>query len=143
MIVQAIVLGASQRARIVAIAERAYPEECCGLLVGLDDPDGRIVVTRLVESRNLRTERARDRFEIDPQVRITVEIELRGRAERVVGHYHSHPDHPARPSATDLESAYEPNLVWVIVGVADGLAGELNAFRLDEAAGAFEPLPMV
>ena len=143
MTAQAIVLGASQRAQIVAIAERAYPEECCGLLVGRDAADGRIVVTRIVESRNVRTDRARDRFEIDPQVRITIEREWRASAERVVGHYHSHPDHPARPSATDLELAFEPSLVWLIVGVADGRVGELNAFRLDEARGAFEPFAIL
>jgi proteasome lid subunit RPN8/RPN11 len=137
-----IVLSASQRAQIVSIAERAYPEECCGLLIGRDDPTGRIIVARIVESRNVRTDRARDRFEIDPQVRITVERELRGSAERVVGHYHSHPDHPAHPSSTDLEMAFEPSLVWLIVGVADGRAGDINAFRLDEALGEFAPLPI-
>ncbi len=143
MTAPAIVLSAPLRARIVAIAERAYPDECCGLLVGRDDPDGRIIVSRLVESRNMRTDRAHDRFEIDPQVRIAIEIELRGQAERVVGHYHSHPDHPAQPSATDLELAFEPSLVWVIVGVADGRAGDVNAFRLDEQQGQFAPLPIV
>lgn len=143
MIAQAIVLGAPQRAHIVAIAERTYPEECCGLLVGRDEAHGRIVVTRIVESRNVRTDRARDRFEIDPQVRINIEIELRGGTERVVGHYHSHPDHPARPSATDLELAFEPNLVWLIVGVTDGRARELNAFQLDEQQGQFAALGIV
>jgi proteasome lid subunit RPN8/RPN11 len=138
-----IVLSASQRAQIAAIAERAYPDECCGLLVGHDGPDGRIVVARIVESRNVRTDRARDRFEIDPQVRIAIERELRGAAERVVGHYHSHPDHPARPSATDLEMAFEPNLIWIIVGVIDGQVGEINAFRLDEARGEFAAIPIV
>jgi proteasome lid subunit RPN8/RPN11 len=143
MIVQAIVLAASQRAQIVAIAERTYPEECCGLLVGHDAADGRIVVARIVESRNIRSDRARDRFEIDPQVRITVERELRTSAERVVGHYHSHPDHPARPSPTDLDMAFEPSLVWLIVGVADGRVGEINAFRVNEVLDEFEPVAIV
>lgn len=138
-----IVLSASQRAQICASAERAYPDECCGLLVGSDGPDGRIVVSRIVESRNIRTDRARDRFEIDPQVRIDVERALRASAERVVGHYHSHPDHPAQPSRTDLELAFEPNLIWLIVGVAEARAIEINAFRLDQARGEFSALPIV
>ena len=112
-----IVLSASQRARIETIAEQTYPEECCGLLVGVERADGAIVVTRIVESRNLRADRVRDRFEIDPQIRIDVERELRSQRERIVGHYHSHPDHPAFPSATDLEMAFEPSLVWLIIGV--------------------------
>jgi integrative and conjugative element protein (TIGR02256 family) len=137
VIAHTIVLSASQRAQIVSIAERAYPAECCGLLVGRDDADGIIVVTRIVESRNVRTDRARDRFEIDPQVRISVERELRGGTDRVVGHYHSHPDHPAQPSATDLEMAFEPDLVWVIVGIAKGHLDAFNAFRLDRDNGTF------
>lgn len=138
-----ILLSASQRARIFAIAEQAYPDECCGLLIGRDEADDRILVTRLVESRNIRAERARDRFEIDPQVRIATERELRGSAERVVGHYHSHPDHPARPSATDLEMVFEPNLIWIVVGVEKGQGLELNAFRLDESSRQFVSIPCV
>lgn len=137
-----IELSAAQLARIRLIAEQSYPDEACGLLVGRDLPDGGVTVTRLVESPNIRKDRARDRFEVDPQIRISVERALRDGPDRLVGHFHSHPDHPARPSATDLEMAFEPNLIWLIVAVAAGRAGEVNGFRLNEAGARFEPLPI-
>jgi len=130
-------MSASQRAQIVSVAERAYPQECCGLLIGRDEADSTIVVTRIVESRNIRTDRARDRFEIDPQVRISIEREVRDGTDRVIGHFHSHPDHPAQPSATDLEMAFEPDLIWVIVGIAGGELDAFNAFRLDRESRTF------
>lgn len=138
-----IVLSASQRAQILTAAERAYPDECCGLLVGREGEDGRLLVSRVVESENVHPDRTRDRFEVDPRIRIALERELRDAPERIVGHYHSHPDHPAQPSATDLELAFEPSLVWLIVGVADGRADRINAFCIDEARGAFVAIEMV
>ena len=125
-----IVLGASQRARIETIAERTYPEECCGLLIGVDTADG-VVVTRIVESRNLRADRAQDRFEIDPQIRIDVERELRSQRERIVGHYHSHPDHPALWSSTDLAEAHWVGCSYVITSVDLGKAAVTNSFVLE------------
>ena len=137
-----IALSSAQLDHIRTLAERAYPEECCGLLIGHDRPGGCVAVIRIVESANVRRDRARDRFEIDPQIRIAVERELRDGPERVVGHYHSHPDHPALPSATDLEMAFEPSLIWLIVGVTAGRAGEINAYRLDTTAVQFEALKL-
>jgi proteasome lid subunit RPN8/RPN11 len=134
-----IVLSENQLARIKTISEQTYPEEACGLLVGRDLAEG-VVVTRVVESPNVRKDRMRDRFEIDPQIRIAVERSLRDGPERLVGHFHSHPDHPARPSSTDLEMAFEPNLIWLIVAVAEGRAVDINAYRLDEVKGVFDPI---
>ena len=82
----------------------------------------------------------RDRFEVDPQARFDLERQLRGGAEQVIGHYHSHPDHPAKPSATDLAKAYEPSLIWIIAGAQGGDATSLGAFRLD--GGDFETLAL-
>ncbi len=138
-----IELSAAQLILIRAAGERAYPEECCGLLVGRDMADGRISVTRIVESDNVRRDRAHDRFEIDPQVRIAVEREVRGSPERIVGHYHSHPDHPARPSQTDLEMVFEPNLIWLIVGVETGAAREVGAFRVNANGDGFDDIAIV
>ena len=124
-------------AHIKSMAERAYPEECCGLLVGRRQGAGVVVVTRIVDSPNVHPERTRDRFEIDPKIRFDLERDLRGSAERIIGHFHSHPDHPAEPSETDRAMAFEPELVWVIVAVADARAEEIRAFKVDEARGAF------
>lgn len=140
-----IVLTPAQMASIADAAEAAFPAEGCGLLVGT----GRrvITVTRLVAAENLLAGDGPDRFELDPRVRIQMERGLRGTPERIVGHWHSHPDGTALPSVTDLDMAWEPDLVWLIVGVATGGAGrgqvvQTLAHRLDRNAGRSRPLPL-
>ena len=141
-------LTARQRDLILNEAARAYPSECCGLLVGqVVDQGGEAedwTVTRVVPAANVASDdpghSTRDCFEVDPQARFDLERELRGERDAVIGHYHSHPDHPATPSATDLAKAYEPSLIWIIAGVEAGGATEINAFRLSN--GGFEPLAM-
>ncbi len=121
-------LGAADLDLIRAAAAGAYPNECCGLLVGRRE-EGKITVSRIVPAANVAAERQRDRFEIDPKVRIDTERSLRGTADIVVGHYHSHPDHPPAPSATDASMVYEPDLIWVIVSVQRGTASAVRAWR--------------
>ena len=105
-------------------AESAYPAECCGLLVGTAENARAWHVRRVVPSRNLAPAGVRDRFEIDPALQFDLQRRLRGTAETVVGIYHSHPDGDSAPSATDLESAWQPGLVWLIAAVR---AGRLSA----------------
>lgn len=126
-----IELSAADLELIRAAAARAYPNECCGLLVGRREAD-RVTVSRIVPADNVARERQRDRFEIDPKVRIDTERAVRGTGEAVVGHYHSHPDHPAAPSATDANMVYEPDLIWVIVSVDRGTAKAVRAWRFDD-----------
>lgn len=133
---------------IVDAAETAYPNECCGLLVGRDNGAGTVVVTRVVESRNLAEGTGRDRFEVDPQVRFNVmkELDVEPNAtdlrHRIIGHYHSHPDHPAQPSETDLQMAYEPDLVWMITSVVAGQATLTTAHCVDADRAQFRQIPL-
>ncbi len=133
---------------ITDVAEAAYPQESCGLLVGRDDGAGTLVVTRVVESPNLAEPGIKDRFEVDPQVRFNVMRELDNNAKqglaqhRIIGHYHSHPDHPAQPSKTDLDMAYEPDLVWLITSVVDGQAVHSTAHVVDAQARQFREIPL-
>ncbi|MFO1129167.1 MAG: M67 family metallopeptidase [Rhodospirillales bacterium] len=138
-----ILLPEALRRQLQREAEAAYPEECCGLLVGQRRMDA-IVITRAVASNNIAVGRRHDRFEVDPQVRFRLSRELAGTAQAIVGHYHSHPDHPPEPSATDRALAFEPDLVWVIVGVGRGpgaerpRAGPVRGFRIDASGGVAE-----
>jgi len=133
---------------ITDAAEAAYPNECCGLLVGRDNGAGAVVVTRVVESRNLAIDAIKDQFEVDPQVRFNLMRELDQQrhtglsSHRIIGHYHSHPDHPAQPSMTDLENAYEPDLVWLITSVVDGQAVHTTAHAVDSQARQFREIPL-
>lgn len=133
-----LVLSAEQMASIAGAAEAAWPSEGCGLLIG----KGRrvVTVTRVMPAENLLGAEGRDRFELDPAVRFAAERAVRGTEWRVVGHWHSHPDGSASPSATDLAQAWEPELIWLIVGTAADGAGrpqavQMRAHRLDRDAG--------
>jgi proteasome lid subunit RPN8/RPN11 len=81
-----------------------------------------------------------DRFEIDPRLRLRLQKELRPGPEAVIGVFHSHPDGPAQPSDTDLENAWEPELIWLITAVVAGQATQTTAHRLVDQASRFEQL---
>jgi proteasome lid subunit RPN8/RPN11 len=138
-------------------AQAAYPKECCGLLIGRDaatkarnvSPDGDLVVTRVLPSINRDPAGGARAFEVDTELILTWHKRLRGTPERILGHYHSHPDQPARPSATDLDRAWEPGMVWLILSVGRGKRTEIAAFRYEEEGRAaslrrgFAPLELV
>ena len=128
--------------RIREAAEAAFPEECCGLLIGHDlDGSGRRI-EQVLASPNVAADNRHQRFEIDPQLHFDTLRALRGGPARILGHYHSHPDHPALPSASDLAQAWEPDLVWLITAVADGLATETRAHVIDSATGKFSEVAL-
>ena len=81
---------------------KAYPNEACGLLVGRTEGDG-CHVDRIEVSDNVADD-PRHRFEVDPALRFRLMRDLRGTGQAVVGHFHSHPDGAAEPSATALAS---------------------------------------
>ena len=115
-----IILGRDHLRQIADAAEAAYPRECCGLLSGRPRPNGDIEVVRVHPSANLG--KSAERFEIDPRLWVDLARALGKGPTRVVGLYHSHPDRPAQPSASELESAWGEELVWVIVSVTGGAA---------------------
>lgn len=138
-----IFLARADLKAITDAAEAVYPHECCGLLVGRREGADAIVVTRVCPSPNVTQDDARDSFEVSPQLRFDVMRALNeGGPERIVGHYHSHPDHPAQPSARDLERAWEPDLVWLITAVAGGQAIHTTAHVLDAEGRQFREVPL-
>lgn len=123
--------------QIRAHGAEAYPHECCGALLGIDGAGGR-VVKKLFPLEN--------RHEDSPGNRFLLTAEDVRRAERVaaesalelVGWYHSHPDHPARPSEYDREHAW-PWYSYVIVRVDAGMPQELTSWRLADDRSGFLP----
>jgi proteasome lid subunit RPN8/RPN11 len=138
-----ITFDPAQLDAVVAHAEDAYPAECCGLLVGTAGARA-WRVRRVVPSRNLAPAHRRDRFEVDPALHLKLQRELRGTGAGIVGIYHSHPDGQPAPSATDLESAWEPDLVWLIAAVCAGRAAATAAHVFVESDGCarFEEIRM-
>jgi proteasome lid subunit RPN8/RPN11 len=109
--------------------EETYPHECCGVLLGEMNGDARRV-TSIARCGNTRTDSPQNRYNIDPRELVRIQREGRGRGEDIVGFYHSHPDHPAHWSPTDLAEAHWFGCSYVITSVAQGKAAITNAFEL-------------
>lgn len=128
--------------QVLAAAQSAYPEECCGFLIG-PVPDGFEKPGRLVrveEARPLANgweAPARDRrYQIDPKAYAATERELSGTGRGIVGFYHSHPDVPAWPSPFDLERAWPCYSYW-IVSVRQGKAEGSRSWMRSEDGHSF------
>jgi proteasome lid subunit RPN8/RPN11 len=138
------------RAQVEAMLEHAragYPYEVCGVMVGRG-PDGARRVEEVVAVANRETEAPRVRYQIAPEDQIRVQREARERGWEIVGYYHSHPDHPARPSETDRRIAAEglsDGVIYVVVGVERGEKTTPTAWVFRDAAQAFveEPFEVV
>ncbi len=129
-----------------------YPNECCGILLGQVDGDHK-QVSEVVPLKNLRhdparaqallplatpgVESERNRFLIDPKDQLRVEKDARTRGLDVVGYYHSHPDHPARPSNYDRDHAW-PGYSYVIITVERGEPKDLNSWVLRDDRSQFD-----
>jgi proteasome lid subunit RPN8/RPN11 len=119
--------------------EETYPHECCGVLLGQMDGDVR-TVTSTARCGNTRTDSPQNRYQIDPKELIRIQRQGRERGEDVIGFYHSHPDHAAHWSPTDLAEAHWIGCSYVITRVVEGKADVTNSFELtgtDEASKAF------
>jgi thiosulfate/3-mercaptopyruvate sulfurtransferase len=138
-----LVLNQDQIAQIEAEGIAAYPNECCGAMLGKDSADGTRIVRRL---EKLTNSFARDeqyhRFSLDPRELMQLEKRSAKMELAVVGFYHSHPDHPARPSETDRQNAW-PFYSYVIVSIARAKAADMASWRLVESTQQFEPEKIV
>jgi len=110
--------------------EETYPHECCGVLLGSFEDDGTRTVTSTARAGNTRTDSAHNRYNIDPRELVRIQREARDRGEDILGFYHSHPDHPAHWSSTDLAEAHWFGCSYVITSVEKGKAVLTNSFEL-------------
>jgi proteasome lid subunit RPN8/RPN11 len=148
----ALKLSGEHLEAIRAHGARDYPNECCGILLGMAEDSSKQVI-EVVPLANLRhdpkraqellpldepgRESERNRFLIDPLEQLRVEKDARARGLDVVGYYHSHPDHPARPSTYDRDHAW-PWYSYVIVAVERGAPNALTSWVLAEDRSHFE-----
>src|SRR5438477_9451409 len=112
--------------------EETYPDECCGALVG----HGRRV-TATVPLPNMTEEGPRRRFLVRPSDYRMAEGRATELGGELLGFYHSHPDHPARPSQYDLDHAW-PTFAYVIVSVASGKSELMTVWFLKDDRSIFE-----
>lgn len=119
-------------------AAASYPEECCGFLIGrFDAATGVTAVERILPVSNERQESRHNRYLISPETVLAANKEARTQGLDIVGYYHSHPDHPARPSEFDRDHAW-PGLSYVIVSVEGGRVADTRSWRLSDDRERFE-----
>ena len=121
---------------IKQIAQKTYPHECCGVMVGSVE-NGVKTVTQLIPAENQRTDSPANRYLITPDLLNELEKKLKGTDRAIVGFFHSHPDVPARPSTYDQDHAW-PWYSYVIVSVNRGQAGEIHNWKLRDDRSAFD-----
>ena len=122
--------------RIRAHGAETYPHECCGALLGKDsDPRETLGLFPLI---NRRDDSPRNRFSVATEDVVEAEKVARQQGLDVVGWYHSHPDHPARPSQYDRDHAW-PWYSYIIVSVVEGKPKDMTSWRLDDDREKFSP----
>jgi len=122
--------------RIRAHGKRAYAEECCGVLLGKVSGSDK-AVEDILEIENERQDERQRRFLITPEAYVNADKEARRRGLEILGFYHSHPDHPARPSQYDLEHAWAW-FSYLITRVEKGEPKETTSWVLRENRSTFD-----
>lgn len=129
-------LGSGVLEAIQQHGRETYPHECCGALIGRD---GEVAST--VALPNITDEGPRRRFRVSDADYMKVERAASAANADLLGFYHSHPDHPARPSQYDLDHAL-PFFSYVIISVASGTPGDVRSWKLRDDRSAFDEEPL-
>jgi len=128
--------------KIRAHGAETYPHECCGALLGRDsevsDLDAVREVLGLFPLVNRRDDSPRNRFSVTGQDVLEADKAAQAKGLEVIGWYHSHPDHPARPSDYDRDHAW-PWYSYVIVSVHNGAPQDMTSWRLNDDRQGFSP----
>ena len=128
--------------RIRAHGAETYPHECCGALLGRDseasDRDAARAVLALLPLVNRHGESPRNRFIVTAEDVLEADRAAQKQGLEVIGWYHSHPDHPARPSQFDQDHAW-PLYSYIIVSVHNGAPADMTSWRLNDDREAFSP----
>jgi len=117
-------------------ALKTYPNECCGLLLGTSRS-----IEEIRAAENAANESRHRRYIIHPRDLLEADNYARGLGMELIGVYHSHPDHPARPSAFDRETAI-PQYHYLIINVTQGRSGDVTCWRTENWGSEFEPVTL-
>jgi len=132
-----IALNQQRLTEIREHGEQDYPFECCGLLIGSFEKDGRKSVLETYPISNAREEEAkRNRFLIQPDELLRGERYAVKKKLDVIGFYHSHPDERAVPSKYDLDHAW-PTYSYIVVAVEKGEAVDLRSWEMEPDRSRF------
>ena len=129
---KALTLESGVADAIRAHGVETYPNECCGALYGRDG-----VVASVWALPNTTEEGPRRRFLVRPQDYRDAEKRATELGAELLGFYHSHPDHPAKPSQYDLDHAW-PFFSYIIVSVQAAVPGDMTSWRLRDDRSTFD-----
>ncbi len=118
---------------IIAHARAGKPEEVCGLLRGRDG-----VVTGILPARNAAPNPITD-YEVEASA-LLVQFEWEEAGDELIAIYHSHPEDPAYPSASDAIQSYYPDSIYLICSLLDDDQPDLRGYFLRDAQGDVDPL---
>ncbi|HEX2395630.1 MAG TPA: M67 family metallopeptidase [Bacteroidales bacterium] len=107
---------------IISHARQDLPNEACGYLAGKNG-----FITKCYPMTNV--DASAEHFAFDPAQQFYMVKSARQEGLEILGNYHSHPETPARPSHEDIRLAYDPDIIYLIISLADDQP-ELNAFRI-------------
>lgn len=124
-----LTLSSEHFEQIVRHCEGAYPSEGCGILLGRNEENQRVVVDLLLTGNAREAAAQHHRYLIPPEKLLEGELRAEQHGLEVMGYFHSHPDHPARPSETDLKDAW-PNYSYLILSVQGGQVTDRRSWRL-------------
>ena len=120
-----------------AHAEKAFPEECCGAMLGIEQEDGTREITKIISVDNTKGENRERRFLIAPKALLNAEKVAKEHSLDVLGIYHSHPNHPSQASEFDRVHAM-PFWSYLIISCMDGKTATIQSWRLKEDRSAFD-----
>ena len=129
----AITLSSAVDAAIRAHGRETFPHECCGAMLGKDG-----AVSEAYALANTTEEGPRRRFLVRPDDYRVAEKRAREAGLELLGFYHSHPDHPAKPSQYDLDHAW-PFFSYIIVSVKSGVPEDMTSWLLRDDRSGFDP----
>jgi proteasome lid subunit RPN8/RPN11 len=129
---RALTITAAVARAIRRHGEETFPHECCGALVGSNE-----TVTQVVALPNTTEEGPRRRFLVRPSDYRLAEQRASELGGELLGFYHSHPDHPARPSQYDLDHAW-PTFAYIIVSVMAGRSAQMTVWYLQADRSTFD-----
>jgi proteasome lid subunit RPN8/RPN11 len=130
-------LRTNEMALVHAHLSLAYPEEGCGVMLGVEREEAR-EVRRVIGFENRREDSRHNRYLIAPEQFLAADKEARAAGLDVLGFFHSHPEHPAQPSDFDREHAW-PYYSYMIVSIERGQAVDTRSWRLTDDRLRFEP----
>ena len=111
---------------MIELAEAGFPHEVCGVMIGANGE-----ITHFKECGNLNTQRAHDRYELDPVSFKEADEWARENNMEILGIYHSHPDHPSKASETDRQRAW-PEWIYIIFSINSGKYNDARAWVLED-----------